>query len=742
MALTSDQLANVWSLGAGALVGIEIPQSPVNNNIGIYGWRSIGVPTITISANAFGLAYVTAVNADANRATAEVLWIRQVKSNGTPTYNSGVIVRGSGAAGAENGYYCYVDEAAALLKVTKIVAGTLTSIATYAVTLPTTEEDYYIRFRANGTSLKARIWRYSAPEPSSWHIDTTDSAISAAGYIGLAFRCLTANNAGFHVPGFIAVATNGETAPRPRNDAELKNWINDDSNQRVILAEVGVLGQTDAAAAQASYALMSNWAFVTRGSDLPANQVYDDIIVEVPTLRAAANEQLVGRSSLSFGDLVVKNEDGVRDHWLAWNWDGRDCDLLMGGVGWRKWDFMRVLSGTVQEVYAPRRDQIGFKIRDNGTLLDRKIQTAVIGGSEADAGAPQPITFGKVFNIEPVLKDSSAKRYKFADGDLSGATGITDVRDKGVTVAYTADLTNGEFTLTNAPVGRITADVTNDSTGGSATKSGNTHRRAIQTIVEDRVGLGVGSCYLGARSGSLANFATTATIGRFIRSEENVRDVLDDIVISAGGFWYPNSQGLFCASQLSIPVSPYDHELLEDDLDGDLAIDEIWLPAEAEQLGYKKNWTVQADGLADGVGIANRALYRAEAQYTAIAPSYSGLDQPSNHALRRRPTIRVTLFYNSADAVTEATRLDAIYRKTCAIVSFTTKYNAPFYDLGQSVFLTHPKYGFENGRAGMIVGFEKNFASASARIRIFVQLDGQFPVTSAAVPIVSAGDFY
>lgn len=742
MALSSSHFAAAWGLAAGDIKGIEIPLEPVNPAIGTYGWRSIGVPSITRSPLDFSLAYLIAVETATNRENAEVLWMRQAKSVVSATHASGAMVRASGSLGSENGYFCFIDEVNALLIVAKVVAGAVTGISSSAVTLASTEEDHYIRFRANGSTLKAKSWRHDAPEPTSWAITTTDSSLAAAGKVGLFSWCAVANNAGFHVPGFISVGVNGESAPRPRTDAEIRTWLNDDSNQRVVLAEIGVLGQTSAGVANASFALLANWPFVTKGSDVPPDQVYDDVIVRVPTLRAAANEQLVGRSTLAFGDLIINNQGGVRDPWLSWNWDGRDCDLLLGGVGWRKWDFIRALSATISEIYASRRDEIGFKFRDRGAVLDRKLQTEVMGGSEADAGAPQPIPFGQVFNVEPTLKDSAALRYKFADASLSGATGITQVRDKGVSVSYTPDLANGEFTLASPPVGRVTLDVTNDLTAGSVTKSGNTHRRAIQTIIEDRVGLGASATYQGARSGSLANFATSAPIGLYVRGEDNVRDVLDRLTISAGGFWYPNALGLFCASQLRVPAAPYDHELLEDDVQGDLSIDQLWLPSEAEQLGYRANWTVQADGLADGVSAANRALYGAPAQFTAYAPAYSGLDQPSNHALRRRPNSRVTLFRDSADALLEVQRLDALFRKTCAIVSFTTKVNGPFYDLGQSLLLNHARYGFERGRAGVIVGFEKAFGSASALLRLFVQIDGGFPVTTTATPIVGPEDFY
>lgn len=750
MALTSNNFANAWGLGANDLVGVEIPASPVNADIGTYGIRSIGVPSTTISVNGFGLAYLTAVNGDADRANAEVLCMVQAKQEASPGYLAGPMIRGAGTAGSESGYWCYLNRASGtgVLTVKKIVSGTVTSLATYSLTLPTTETDYFIRFRVNGTTLRARAWKYDAAEPTTWQIDTTDSSVTAAGYVGLAYQALVSNTAGFHLPGFVSVGTAGESAPKPRTDFEIRQWVNDDAASVILLAEIGVLGETatNSGVEVASTVLLSTRPFFTEGSDIPPNQIYDDVIVQAPTMTCKAPESGIGRSTQAFGDLVIKNEDGARDHWLAWNMDGRTVDLYVGAPGWRRWDFVRAMSGTVQEVYVPKLDQIGFKIRDRSALLNRKLQTTQVGGSTANAGAPAPITFGKVFNIEPVLKDAATYRYKFHDESLVGATGITQVRDSGGSVSFTADAANGEFTLSASPTNgsSIKADVTVDLSASSSVKAGNRHGRAIQTIVEDRAGLGAGGAYTGTRTGSLDLFGGDPTdeIGVYAKAEVNCQDLLDQIASSAGGFWYTNKLGQVCASILHIPAGPtYDHSLEWGDVD-DFKFERVFRASTIEQLGYTKNWAPQSDGFVGSVLLANRALYAAEAQFTTIVPTYSGLDNPDKHLNPQRPRNRVTFLTQSADAVTEANRLHAINQKGTAIVSFVTKINSIFYTQGESLLFTAPRFGFDLGRPGLILGTEMNFARMSVRLFVFFQIDGRFPVTSAATPFVSVDDFY
>jgi hypothetical protein len=45
---------------------------------------------------------------------------------------------------------------------------------------------YFVRFRAQGTSLKAKVWRMDEEEPSGWNREGTDSS-HAAGYVGFGF---------------------------------------------------------------------------------------------------------------------------------------------------------------------------------------------------------------------------------------------------------------------------------------------------------------------------------------------------------------------------------------------------------------------------------------------------------------------------------------------------------------------------------------------------------------------------
>lgn len=68
---------------------------------------------------------------------------------------------------------------------------------------------FWVRFRANGTNLKLRVWKDGTDEPSTWTLTATDSEHSS-GYVGLTGSTET-SVCEFDVVG---VGTNGDTAPK------------------------------------------------------------------------------------------------------------------------------------------------------------------------------------------------------------------------------------------------------------------------------------------------------------------------------------------------------------------------------------------------------------------------------------------------------------------------------------------------------------------------------------------------
>jgi hypothetical protein len=147
------------------------------------------------------------VDSDSGRDNAEVF--ARFRSNGMSLDSQFYLtVRGSGSAATEGGYV-FKNNSATSISIIKFVSGTATTLAT--VTVPTMPNDTYLglRFRVNGTSLKAKVWNSQIdPEPAAWNIDITDASITGTGYAGIG------NNTSFVAQRWddVAFGTSGDTA--------------------------------------------------------------------------------------------------------------------------------------------------------------------------------------------------------------------------------------------------------------------------------------------------------------------------------------------------------------------------------------------------------------------------------------------------------------------------------------------------------------------------------------------------
>lgn len=167
----------------------------------------------TASSLARHLLTWDALDADADRANVEIL--ARVRGIGSSTELPQLTVRGSGAAAAENGYLIKFDVNSIGYKLQKFVAGVSTDLGTFVNFTMVSSVWYYVRFRVNGTTLQMRIWRDTEVEPSSWQVTATDSAVSAAGWVGITQQ--SASNT--RDIDWFSVGTNGDTAPLPTSTA-------------------------------------------------------------------------------------------------------------------------------------------------------------------------------------------------------------------------------------------------------------------------------------------------------------------------------------------------------------------------------------------------------------------------------------------------------------------------------------------------------------------------------------------
>ena len=475
-------------------------------------------------------------------------------------------------------------------------------------------------------------------------------------------------------------------------NTEFNAWLAKDGEVRCVLVEVEAFSGGTVVTRY-----LSNTHFDSRPSDSPANQGYDDILIAVPRFKSSIGEALGGITSVSMGDIDIDNAGGERDAWLSDAWDGRAVRLYLGSPSWPKADFRLILAGVAVDIVAKDASTLTLKISDKQQLLNGPVQKNLIGAGTPNAQKPIPLAYGEVYNIEPLLIDSATRKYQVHDGRIEA---ITVVYDNGKSIAFTADLNAGTFTLAAAPVGRVTADVKGCKLGGTyITRTAD----IVQRILTTRTPLTAGD--LDSASFAALNSLCPQTVGIYIGDRRNSLNVLDELLKSVGGFYGFGRNGQFKLGRLDAPTGIPVIELIADDVEEfGLTVKSRTLPVATLRLGYKRNFTVQADGLDATVTPARKAELADE--YQVVSAVNAGITTAFLSALS--PDIAGTLLVSQSDAQAEANRRAVLFNSLRYRYSLRC-FTAPAQiELGQMIRLTHPRYGFTTGALAVVIGIDES----------------------------------
>lgn len=115
-------------------------------------------------------------------------------ATGTQPLTGGLMVRHADVSNLYTARLAFEVGGAITLSVRKRVAGVETELDTFTTTLThAANTSVRLRFKVDGTSLKARAWLPADPEPPFWQCDTTDSAITAQESVGCRSITFTGN---------------------------------------------------------------------------------------------------------------------------------------------------------------------------------------------------------------------------------------------------------------------------------------------------------------------------------------------------------------------------------------------------------------------------------------------------------------------------------------------------------------------------------------------------------------------
>ena len=183
-----------------------------------------------------------------------------------------------------------------------------------------------------------------------------------------------------------------------------------------------------------------------------------DIAPNIPFLPILSNSvefteslPLNGTASISYGDLAINNTNGEYDAWIDYVWLNRPIEIFIGDISSPVEDFTKIFSGLMADIAFSDRNTINLHVRDILQRLNTPITESVLGNygtqgaSNVNREAIEPLVFGEVHNITPLLIDSATLEYMVHNGTIES---LIEVRDNGVPVPFVQGAGNaGTFTL-------------------------------------------------------------------------------------------------------------------------------------------------------------------------------------------------------------------------------------------------------------------------------------------------------
>lgn len=198
-------------------------------------------------------------------------------------------------------------------------------------------------------------------------------------------------------------------------NAQYQTWLEDPSQLRCSLFKINYVAYSGGA--MAIYPLyFSNMPYTTRPTDTPSSVIFDECVREAPSFTRRISELFTGRSTQSYGDLIIDNSNEERTIYLRMNFDGQKIEQWYGAPWWDFADFRLVLIGAIADVYdaGPSRG-IGFKLSGKEILLMKPIVSTLLGGNGPEADSIMPLALGGgSTNISPKLTDTSLLVYRIS----------------------------------------------------------------------------------------------------------------------------------------------------------------------------------------------------------------------------------------------------------------------------------------------------------------------------------------
>jgi hypothetical protein len=417
-------------------------------------------------------------------------------------------------------------------------------------------------------------------------------------------------------------------------------------------------------------------------------------------------------ASLNMGDLSLNNFDGRLDAWRKDLWVNRTLTVLLGDTTWPRSDFRVIQTLAIAKLMPKGRDAFALKIVNKQQRLNTPITDLTLGGTGENAASMIPLAFGELHNIEPLCIDSVAMVYQVHQGAVEW---IKEVRVNGVPVDFTADHTNGRFTLLVPPSGIVTCSVQGAKVGG-------VYLRTIAQIIKHIATVyGKDSDRFTLADIDTANFdqydAThQQTVGLYVKDRMNVLDACNQLARSLNSVVTVSRLGKLRLYQFKLATAPtvtIDKTVYYEQTLGLLADSEV---VAAVKLSYAKNWTVQSKADLGGLPEAHKEMYGQEF-YEAKAFDNAIRDK---YRLYTNTDPRQTLLMGQAEAEAECLRLFNLFKDPRGTFVLEATRDLVLLDPGTEVMLYGDRFDLSAGVAGVVTKVTPDFQTYRNLIEVTI----------------------
>ncbi len=282
--------------------------------------------------------------------------------------NTGVI-RASGAAGAENGYYVNLNPVAGTMVLFRWIAGVNASLGSTPVAGLRPFCPVWVRLRGNGTSITAHGWVDGETEPTSGDgVVAVGDSSHATGALGIARSA-----AGTTVETyFFSYATGGDVAPGPESiPAGIASWALDSDSQIELTAELEVY---DPLSQNNETVLVSTRGRYTDARDYPAAAEMPPLLLDAGALTIRLAEDLLfGAAEQSLGRVQFLNARNQLSYLLDRTASGRKLTVRAGLAGWESHRWFEPIYTALVEGEPAVDDTVDITLQAPDRMLEQNL---------------------------------------------------------------------------------------------------------------------------------------------------------------------------------------------------------------------------------------------------------------------------------------------------------------------------------------------------------------------------------